>query len=89
MNSKTLPPPAFETRRAVNELSEAEYAAKRCDEQELLDRYVGLLDKPDAELIDLIADPPALMSDADEVVAAAAIVLQRRIDGLWRRVPAA
>jgi hypothetical protein len=81
--------PAVETAPASDEQTDAEYAARRCDEQELLDRYCGLLDKPDDELIGLVADPPALMVDADEVAAAAAIILERRLSGLWPRVPAA
>jgi hypothetical protein len=80
--------PPVETRPVSDEQSDAEYAARRCDEQELLDRYCGLLDKPDDELIELVADPPALMADADEVAAAAAIILERRLSGLWPSIPA-
>ena len=65
-----------------------DYAARRCDEAELLAAYPGLHDKPDAFLIDLIANPPALMGDADEVAAVAAILLERRLAGTAPRVPA-
>jgi hypothetical protein len=76
------------TAQASDEQSEAEYAGKRCDEQELLDRYPGLLDKPDDDLIDLVGNPPALMADADEVSATAAVILERRLSGLWPSIPA-
>ena len=61
---------------------ERQYASRRCDEQELLDRYPGLLDQGDADLIEIVADPLALMGDVDEVVAVAAIILQRRLVGM-------
>ena len=67
---------------------EEQYAAAKCDEAELLAKYPGLRDQPDDFLISLIADPPALMEDADEATAAAAILLQRRIDGAMPSVPA-
>jgi hypothetical protein len=76
------------TAQASVEQTEGDYAATRCDEQELLDRYPGLLDKPDDDLIDLVGNPPALMADADEVSATAAVILERRLSGLWPSIPA-
>ena len=66
--------------------SEAAYDAAA--EDELLVKYRGLTGQPDAALIELIADPPALFGDADEVTAVAAIVLERRLAGTMPRVPA-
>ena len=72
----------------TEEQMDRDYAARRCDEAELLAAYPGLHDKPDVFLIDLIASPPALMGDADEVAAVAAILLERRLAGATPRVPA-
>ena len=71
----------------TDEELEAQYAARRCDEEELLARFPGLYDKPDGELIALVAEPLPVFSDRDEVAAAAAIILQRRLDGVTRRRP--
>ena len=69
----------------TEEPGEAEYANRRCDEEELLRKYPGLRDRTDQELITLIADPLPL-PDADEVAAAAAILLERRLNGADRRI---
>ncbi len=50
-------------------------------ERELVDRYTGLLTKGDDFLINLVADPPRLMRDADETAAAAAVILKWRLGG--------
>src|SRR5688572_22076621 len=41
----------------TDEELEADYAARRCDEAELLAQYAGLQDRLDCELIELIASP--------------------------------
>jgi hypothetical protein len=58
---------------------------RRQAEDELLASYPGLCDKPDADLIALIADPLPV-SDADEVAAVAAILIERRLTGAHPRV---
>src|SRR5215204_3122311 len=69
----------------TDEQAEADYAAERCDEEELLAMYPGLRDRPDAELIEMIADPLPF-GDADEAAAAAAIILARRLSGHERSI---
>lgn len=64
---------------------EADYAARRCDEEELLARFPGLRDRSDQELITVVAYPPD-GPDGDEMAAAAAIILERRLSGVDRRV---
>lgn len=50
---------------------------------ELLERYPGLWKRTDEDLIGIIGDPfTRLMSDADELVAACAIILERRLAGV-------
>lgn len=67
----------------TDEQAEADYAARQCDEAELLAKYPGLACRTDAELIELIADPLPF-PDADEAAAAAAVLLERRWAGATR-----
>ncbi len=79
MSTVSLPPSVVD--------AEAEYAAQRRDEAELIAKFPGLRDKTDAELITAVADPFALPGeDPDEIAAAAAVVLAERLDGVtpWR-----
>lgn len=84
--------PPVETRAQASDVeTDDAYASRRCDEAEILAKFPGLQDRPDDELISIVADGPAIVlpgEDADEITAAATIVLQRRIDGTTRPVPA-
>jgi hypothetical protein len=70
---------------APSPVTDDQYAAQRIDEQELLDAHPTLVDR----LIELAADPDAaaVLGDADEVAAAAVIVLERRLSGVCPRRP--
>lgn len=81
----TLLPPATAGNPSSADLSEM--AADNMAAFEHVARYPGLVNKPDLFLIDLIADPPKMMADVDEVTAAAAIIIAARLDGRLPFVP--
>lgn len=57
----------------TDEQMEDDYAARRCDEAELVAKFPGIKDKSDAELIEVVA------TGDDEHAAAAASVLADRL----------
>ena len=65
----------------TEEETEAQYAASRCDEAELLARYPGLQTQSDSFLIEFVGNPPGIRDD-DEVIAVAAILLTRRLSNV-------
>lgn len=68
---------------------EADYAARRCEEQERLDAHPALADLSDDGLIALVADPglAAHHGDPDDAAAVAVILLERRLSGVVPRRP--
>lgn len=60
--------------------------ARHCAEDDLIARHPILFVKSDAYLISAIANPIGA-DDDDEVAAVAAIILQRRLDGILPSIP--
>jgi hypothetical protein len=80
----------------TDEQAEADYAAEQCAAAvaadpydfeaaaDLVAKFPGMGLMSDAELIEIVADPPTLMGDCDEVVAVAAILLEQRLTAAAR-----